>query len=729
MNSLLELNEFFVEGGNRENNHVLLHITEPTKPEEWERGYFFALAHIYDGTIGQIENTQSMIDDLEKDFFQSNSTSPLEHALEKANRRGHHIINNPRSTIHFAVGGIRDGAISLSYHGHPMVNLFYKSGDSYQRLDVLAKETSTEGQLFSAVLEGKMGIGDFFCVCTPNTEETFPADRIQKIIISRSTKDAAEHVRKVLSDLRDGASYGGIFFHNIPFSEAPKTGKFPTYMERGSAASLQKMNSGAEETVSTMSGGPIKGIGNFLADKIKNRTQKNTEEPEEENNYRPRKQAREDTLLNLFLITFGKFMVVNTTALFKFLKKAFLLIWKLTVGLILFITNRDQRRAEVANEIKRWWQNKKMYFSSLSLLSKTLFLLSLTLGLIFFSSIFYIKTKEKKEIARREYDNVVLAITDKRDAAEASLIYGDDEKAFAFLREAEKLIADLPRDNKEQKEKVDILTSELESSLIKLRKTNIVTAEVIADLSSFPYQLSRLAMINDSLLAYGVEGETAALVSLNTGEQQTINKNPALSPKSSTTPKENDKIVFSTGSGIADFTVAQNTIVAREIHFPAEETEVADIFIYNRRLYSLAPDKNQIYKHSETQTGYDKGVPWIKSESDIKDAVSLAVDGDIFVLEKNGNIKKFSGGEQSDFNIKGLDPTLTNPTDIWTYADLDLIFVLEPQNKRLVILKKSGELVGQYTVADWLAPTDFAVIPESKTIYALDERKIYKFSY
>jgi hypothetical protein len=41
MSGKIEINEFFIEGGDQKKSHVLLHITEPSTPEEEDRGYFF----------------------------------------------------------------------------------------------------------------------------------------------------------------------------------------------------------------------------------------------------------------------------------------------------------------------------------------------------------------------------------------------------------------------------------------------------------------------------------------------------------------------------------------------------------------------------------------------------------------------------------------------------------------------------------------------------------------
>ena len=60
MENTLNLNEFFVEGENQELSHVLLHIIQPSTPEEErEKGYFFAACEINNTITG---NRQCRID-------------------------------------------------------------------------------------------------------------------------------------------------------------------------------------------------------------------------------------------------------------------------------------------------------------------------------------------------------------------------------------------------------------------------------------------------------------------------------------------------------------------------------------------------------------------------------------------------------------------------------------------------------------------------------------------
>ena len=196
-----------------------------------------------------------------------------------------------------------------------------------------------------------------------------------------------------------------------------------------------------------------------------------------------------------------------------------------------------------------------------------------------------------------------------------------------------------------------------------------------------------------------------------------------------TVPKENDKVIFITkDSTIAEYDKATGALSAKTITYPNDGAKISTGFMYNRKLYLVDTAHQQIYKHSLTQTGYDKGSAWVKDASvNLTNAVSIAVDGDVFVLNKNGEILKLVGGEKQAFAIVGLEPPLKAPTFIWTYNNINNLYILEPDAKRVVVTDKDGKFIGQYTTAEWKHPTAMSVDTDKKVIYILDDNKIYKF--
>ena len=97
-------------------------------------------------------------------------------------------------------------------------------------------------------------------------------------------------------------------------------------------------------------------------------------------------------------------------------------------------------------------------------------------------------------------------------------------------------------------------------------------------------------------------------------------------------------------------------------------------------------------------------------------------------LSYGKKILHFYGGQEKAFEIQGVHPELKNPTEIWTYADSDYLYLLDPENKRIVLLDKDGNFIEQFTSSEWKKPNNMLVDEDNKVVYVLDDNKIYKFS-
>ncbi len=310
------------------------------------------------------------------------------------------------------------------------------------------------------------------------------------------------------------------------------------------------------------------------------------------------------------------------------------------------------------------------------------------------------------------------------------MIYDDDNKAFVLLKEASALLDSLPSRSQEQKDRKNKLKDQIEASLKILQKLNTITPELMIDLAQIQSsaQTTKLTLINNEIIAYGPDDLFLYKLNLDTNKIEKKEHQSIPNLLAASTPKEQDKIVFLTKeNGLAEYHPDSGTLSARE--FPAtENSNINALFVYNQKLYTIDTANNQIYKHNPTQTGYDRGSPWAEKDGvDFSDGISLAIDGDLFLLKSNGEVLKFISGRKEEFIITGLDPGLNQPKEIWTYNNVKNLYILEPTNKRLIVLNKQGNLLQQYTAAEWQNPTGMIVDEADKVIYILDSNKIYRF--
>lgn len=141
---------------------------------------------------------------------------------------------------------------------------------------------------------------------------------------------------------------------------------------------------------------------------------------------------------------------------------------------------------------------------------------------------------------------------------------------------------------------------------------------------------------------------------------------------------------------------------------------------FRKRLYTLEPPLNQIFRHEPTPGG-DEGAAWITDGTDVRNAVTLAIDGSLYSGTPDGQVIRLLKGKKTDFILAPIDPSLTSLKKIWTDENSDYLYALDPAQKRLLVfVKKTGTLKAQYTSPKFTDLKDFSINERAKTAYLLD---------
>ncbi len=147
---------------------------------------------------------------------------------------------------------------------------------------------------------------------------------------------------------------------------------------------------------------------------------------------------------------------------------------------------------------------------------------------------------------------------------------------------------------------------------------------------------------------------------------------------------------------------------------------------YIGRLYVL--DKGeQIYKLTKSGTTYTSS-DYFTGDVNLDSAVSISIDGSIWVLSSSGKVDKYTRGESDDLSISGLDKGLKSPTKIYTDSDIDNVYILDRGNSRVVVIDKEGKYVSQYASDVIKNAKDFDISETDKKIYVLSGNKIYEIN-
>lgn len=145
---------------------------------------------------------------------------------------------------------------------------------------------------------------------------------------------------------------------------------------------------------------------------------------------------------------------------------------------------------------------------------------------------------------------------------------------------------------------------------------------------------------------------------------------------------------------------------------------------YLASVYSVSGDTLTKYQKGDKVLS---GSVWAQSAA-LQGAVSLAIDGNIYVLKSDGSFLKFYTGDQVAFEIKGLDKAFSNPTKVIKDVDLTNIYVADSGNNRVVVLDDAGNLVKQFVATDdsWNNIRSIGVSRDEKTLFVLSGSKVYQ---
>jgi len=190
--------------------------------------------------------------------------------------------------------------------------------------------------------------------------------------------------------------------------------------------------------------------------------------------------------------------------------------------------------------------------------------------------------------------------------------------------------------------------------------------------------------------------------------------------------QDDKNIYFVDSNGISSLAKSgvNSKVIIKNSELPKN---IGGLGIYFGNIYVLDKNGKQINKFVQTSSGFGQANYFASGTSpDLSNATSIAIDGSIWILFKDGTIEKFTKGKADTFSITGLDKVFSNPTRIYTTVDFNNIYILDNGNSRIVVLDKNGSYKAQYQADILKNATDFEVLETDKKTYILSSGKVYE---
>lgn len=152
-------------------------------------------------------------------------------------------------------------------------------------------------------------------------------------------------------------------------------------------------------------------------------------------------------------------------------------------------------------------------------------------------------------------------------------------------------------------------------------------------------------------------------------------------------------------------------------------------------LYLLDTKLKGVFYYPPTKHGYESEPYTIvdsRARVDLSKAVDIALDGNLYVLEGGGTIKRFSReGRPLDFDGELPGGPVKGPRALYASANTRSLYLLDTQGERIVQFSQDGKLQRQFK-ADGKAVSfrelrDIFVDEASRRLYALAQKSLFVF--
>lgn len=246
-----------------------------------------------------------------------------------------------------------------------------------------------------------------------------------------------------------------------------------------------------------------------------------------------------------------------------------------------------------------------------------------------------------------------------------------------------------------------------------------------------------LRLVKSDFIASGIDVSNSKLLLFDSGLKQIVQLEYESKKVSVRDFSDKDKVVSAVISGDEAFVLSQG-VQRFQLTENSEILEVREsgdsnqngtlIDAYDRFVYIVNPEKRNIYRYSQTDGEYSEPIGWMKSATGLQyeEIRSIAVDGDVWLTTSDGQLKKFASGREEQFSIRGLDTQFESDIYVYTHADLTQLYILDPQNSRVVILEKNGDFVKEIKSVSLGAASNLAVSEELQTIFVVGGSIIYQ---
>lgn len=337
--------------------------------------------------------------------------------------------------------------------------------------------------------------------------------------------------------------------------------------------------------------------------------------------------------------------------------------------------------------------------------------------LILSVSIFFGIKQKRLNDYKTSYEKELLSAQHELEEAEALFTLNQDRSRELFESAQNKILS---LSNQEIEDpKLTLLEDKISKNQGKILGEYKTMEEIFVDLSllSNGFKADEISSFENNLYVVDKVGKKIVKVAFDTKRSEVI-AGPSQIEEVQKITAYSDRVFFLNSKGL--FELGEGKVIDADW-----EGNVLP-FAYASNIYILDKGNSKIFRYSSIEGGFGTKKEWLAPgvSVDLSNSSQILIDGSIWILTQNSKILKFTLGNPQNFTIKSA-AEIQSIKAIYTNEDLEYFYVLEPANKKVVILTKEGEYKAQYT-SDIISETRGFVVSESqKKIILMTNDKLF----
>ncbi|MFA6393737.1 MAG: hypothetical protein WCW25_02610 [Patescibacteria group bacterium] len=370
----------------------------------------------------------------------------------------------------------------------------------------------------------------------------------------------------------------------------------------------------------------------------------------------------------------------------------------------------------------------KNWFTSLGRAGKISLIAGAACLILFSVNLSVLANKKKGEEIKKTYSRLAEEVTQKQNQIEASFLYGNEKGAKDLIIEVAGILDQFPKNVGDIARYEELKKKFLEQEEKLSRAIKIADPKTLADFSIAAAGADPLYLAQAGEKIFAYDRALASLFKIDEKNKAVTSIAIPAEFKSLSAPvtDKNNDCLFKSENKIAALNPAEEKWANRELG--SDRAAGLDIFsTYNNRLYFLDKAGGQVVRFNKSGESYGPGQNWLTEKADFKDALDLDIDGNVYILKKNGEVQKFFSGKKAELKMEGLIRPITEAVALKvSLEETGFIYILEPKEKRLAVFRKDGSFVLQYQSEKWSNLKDFIVNESAKKIYVLNGAVVYE---